>query len=124
MAKTVKTAKEEEEAINKNLITRQKIDEILSDEAPWMKYDGFLDMKIGFSANLGQTTLTLRDILRLNKGSIIDLDKPAGESVEVFVNSRMIGKGEVMVYEKNLAIRMNEVLDATGVVYHMSKENK
>jgi len=110
--------------LDENAITRQNIEAIIKSKAPWMKYDGFLDMKIDFSANLGETNLKLRDILRLNKGSIIDLEKPAGESVEVYVNSRIIGKGEVMVYEKNLAIRMNEILDANGVIYHISKERK
>ena len=110
------------DSLDKNSITRKKIDALIQEKASWMKYEGFLDMKINFTANLGETTLTLREILRLQKGSIIDLEKPAGESVEVYVNSRIIGKGEVMVYEKNLAIRMNEVLDANGVIYHISKE--
>jgi flagellar motor switch protein FliN/FliY len=102
---------------------KRKIEEIISKRASWMKYDGFLDMKIQFEANLGETVLSLREILKLTKGSIIDLEKPAGESVEVYVNNRIIGKGEVMVYEKNLAIRINEVLDSDGVIYYISKEN-
>lgn len=110
------------DSLDKNAITKKKIEALIRKKASWMKYDGFLDMKINFTANLGETSLTLREILRLKKGSIIDLEKPAGESVEVYVNNRIIGKGEVMVYEKNLAIRMNEVLDANGVVYHISKE--
>jgi flagellar motor switch protein FliN/FliY len=101
---------------------KQKVEEVIQKKATWMQYDGILDMNIDFTANLGETVLTLRDILKLTKGSIIDLEKPAGESVEVFVNKRMIGKGEVMVYEKNLAIRINEVLDANGVIYYISKE--
>lgn len=90
----------------------------------WMEYNGLQDMEIEFVAELGQTELTLADVLKLNKGSVIDLNKPAGESVESYVNGRIIGKGEVMVYEKNLAIRINEVLDSTGVIYYLSKEHK
>jgi len=107
---------------NKNNAIKKKIDEIIRSRASWMKYEGFLDIKIKFSANLGETSLSLREILQLGKGSIIDLEKPAGESVEVYVNNRIIGKGEVMVYDKNLAIRMNEILDANGVIYYISKE--
>jgi flagellar motor switch protein FliN/FliY len=110
--------------IEKDQITRKKIDAIIKKRATWMKYESFLDMKIDFTANLGETELTLRAILKLKKGSIIDLEKPAGESVDVYVNNRIIGKGEVMVYEKNLAIRMNEILDANGVIYYVSKERK
>lgn len=42
--------------------------------------------------------------------------------MEVYINGRIIGKGEVMVYEKNLAIRINEVLDSNSVLYFFSKE--
>ena len=65
-----------------------------------------------------QDGITLID----EKGSIIDLKKPAGESVESYVNGRILGKGEVMVYEKNLAIRINEILDSSAVLYHLAKE--
>lgn len=92
------------------------------EELSWMDYEGLLDMEVIFIADLGQTTLTIKDILALQKGSVIDLSKPAGESVEAYVNNRIIGKGEVMVYEKNLAIRINEVLDSTSVIYYLSKE--
>lgn len=91
-------------------------------ELAWMDYEGLLDMEVEFIADLGQTSLSIKDILALQKGSVIDLGKPAGESVEAYVNNRIIGKGEVMVYEKNLAIRINEVLDSTSVIYYLSKE--
>lgn len=94
------------------------------EELEWMDYDGLLDMEVSFVAELGQTQLTLGEILKLNKGSVIDLNKPAGESVESFVNGRILGKGEVMVFEKNLAIRINEILDSSGVLYYLFKEQK
>lgn len=85
-------------------------------------YRELLDMEVEFVSDLGHTYSTLGNILKLEKGSVIDLDKPAGESVEVYVNGRIIGKGEVMVYEKNLAIRINEILDSNAVLYFFSKE--
>lgn len=91
-------------------------------ELAWMDYEGLLDMEVEFVSDLGETSLTIHDILKLDKGSVIDLNKPAGESVESYVNGRIIGKGEVMVYEKNLAIRINEVLDSSAVLYYLSKE--
>ena len=87
-----------------------------------MNYEGLLDMEVEFVADLGQTELSINDILKLEKGSVIDLKKPAGESVESYVNGRILGKGEVMVYEKNLAIRINEILNSSAVLYHLSKE--
>jgi len=91
-------------------------------ELAWMDYSGLLDMEVEFLSLLGETELSVAEILKLEKGSIIDLKKPAGESVETYVNGRILGKGEVMVYEKNLAIRINEVLDSGAVLYHLSKE--
>lgn len=105
-------------------ITQEEILEEQRSRLQWMEYEGLQDMEIEFIAELGQTELTLKEVLALNKGSVIDLNKPAGESVESYVNGRIIGKGEVMVYEKNLAIRINEVLDSTGVIYYLSKEHK
>jgi flagellar motor switch protein FliN/FliY len=91
-------------------------------ELSWMDYSGILDMEVEFVADLGETELSVKEILQFEKGSIIDLKKPAGESVESYVNGRILGKGEVMVYEKNLAIRINEVLDSSAVLYYLSKE--
>lgn len=91
-------------------------------ELSWMDYSGLLDMEVEFVSDLGETEATIAEILKYEKGSIIDLKKPAGESVESYVNGRILGKGEVMVYEKNLAIRINEILDSSAVLYHLAKE--
>ena len=87
-------------------------------------YENLIDTEVIFESDLGRVEMTIREILSLQKGSIIDLKKPAGESAEVYVNGRIIGKGEVMVYEKNLAIRLNEVLDANSLIYYLTKEGK
>lgn len=119
MSETFRTAAAE--------IDEKKAKEELFDaakELAWMDYEGLLDMEVKFVADLGQTSLSIAEILQLEKGSVIDLNKPAGESVESYVNGRIIGKGEVMVYEKNLAIRINEVLDSSAVIYYLSKERQ
>jgi flagellar motor switch protein FliN/FliY len=85
-------------------------------------YSGLLDMEVVFEADLGRVDMSLREILKLEKGSVVDLQKAAGESVDVYINSRIVGKGEVMVYEQNLAIRLNEVLDSNAILYYLSKE--
>jgi flagellar motor switch protein FliN/FliY len=106
----------EEKENNENHITDEEVDKLIPD------YAGLLDMEIIFEADLGRVDMTLREILKLEKGSVIDLQKAAGESVDVYINSRIVGKGEVMVYEKNLAIRLNEVLDSNAILYYLSKE--
>ena len=85
-------------------------------------YEKLVDINVNFIAELGTTSLSIRELLKLDKGSVIDLEKPAGESVELFVNNKIFGKGEVMVYEKNLAIRINEILDSKTVIKYFKRE--
>lgn len=85
-------------------------------------YEELLDVSVDFISELGTTQLSVRDFLDLGIGSVIDLEKPAGESVELYVNNRIFGKGEVMVYERNLAIRINEILSSKTVIQYFKKE--
>ena len=85
-------------------------------------YENLVDINVNFISELGTTSLSIRELLKLDKGSVIDLKKPAGESVELFVNNKIFGKGEVMVYEKNLAIRINEILDSKTVIQYFKRE--
>ncbi len=85
-------------------------------------YEDILDISVDFVSELGTTNMSISDLLKLDVGSVIDLEKPAGESVELYINKRIFGKGEVMVYEKNLAIRINEILDSKTVLQYFKKE--
>jgi flagellar motor switch protein FliN/FliY len=87
-----------------------------------INYDKLIDISVNLVTELGSTDLTLRDFLQLKTGSVIDLQKPAGESVELYVNKKIVGKGEVMVYEENLAIRINEILDSNAIIQYFKKE--
>jgi flagellar motor switch protein FliN/FliY len=103
-------------------VSSTSCDQRKKEEITLFDFKRLLDIEVEITAYLGETELTLQEILKLDIGSVIDLQKPAGESVETYVNGRIIGKGEVMVYEKNLAIRINEILDADAVLYYLSKE--
>lgn len=118
---TEKSVESEEEVIEESLNNLVQ-GRVYSPAELLLDYSGLLDMEVEFVAYLGSVQESLRDILKYSRGSVIDLHKPAGESVEIFVNGRIIGKGEVMVYEKNLAIRINEVLDSKAVLEYFSKE--
>ena len=89
----------------------------------YINYEGLLDMEVICEAKLGSTKLTINEILKLENGSIIDLNKPAGENIEFFINTRMLGKGEIMVYEKKLAFRVNEILDSDSIEYYLGRED-
>ncbi|HVA51430.1 MAG TPA: flagellar motor switch protein FliN [Pirellulales bacterium] len=65
-----------------------------------------LDVRIEF----GRTQLYLEDVLKLRKGSVVALDKLAGDPVDVFVNGRLIAKGEVLVLNDNFCVRVAELI--------------
>ena len=85
-------------------------------------YEKLVDISINLVTDLGSTTIRTSEFLKLKKGSVLDLQKPAGESVEIYINNKIVGKGEVMVYEENLAVRINEILDSNSIIQYFKKE--
>lgn len=69
-----------------------------------------LDVMLDASIELGKTTMTIEEILKLTKGSVIELDKLASEPVEFLVNGKIIARGEVVVIDDNFGIRITEIL--------------
>lgn len=68
------------------------------------------EVEMGVTAELGRTKLTVRDILALNQGSIIELDRAAGSPVDVVVNGTLIARGEVVVIDEEFGIRITEIV--------------
>ncbi|KMY53624.1 flagellar motor switch protein FliN [Bacillus sp. FJAT-27231] len=69
-----------------------------------------LDIPLQVTVELGRTNRSVKDILDLTAGSIIELDKLAGEPVDILVNSRLVAKGEVVVIEENFGVRITDIL--------------
>lgn len=69
-----------------------------------------LDIPLQVTVELGRTKRSVKEILELTSGSIIELDKLAGEPVDILVNSRLIAKGEVVVIDENFGVRITDVL--------------
>ena len=72
--------------------------------------DLLLDIPLEVSVELGRVTMLIRELLEVGTGSIVELQKAAGEPVEVLVNGRLIARGEVVVVEDNFAVRITEIL--------------
>jgi flagellar motor switch protein FliN/FliY len=69
-----------------------------------------LDIPLEISVELGRTKMRIADILKLGQGSIIELNNPAGSSLEILVNQKPIAKGEVVVMNEKYGIRLIEIL--------------
>ncbi len=72
--------------------------------------DMLLDIPLTVTVELGRTKQTIEEILELTSGSVIELDKLAGEPVDVLVNSKLIAKGEVVVIEENFGVRVTDIV--------------
>lgn len=72
--------------------------------------DMLLDIPLKVTVELGRTKRTIKDILDLSSGSIIELDKLAGEPVDILVNEKLIAKGEVVVIDENFGVRVTDII--------------
>jgi len=71
--------------------------------------DLLFDVDMDLSVELGRTSLPVREILQLGPGSIVELDKLAGEPADIMVNGKLIAKGEVVVVDENFGVRVTEI---------------
>ncbi|MET1078181.1 MAG: flagellar motor switch protein FliN [Pseudomonas sp.] len=72
--------------------------------------DVILDIPVSISMEVGNTDITIRNLLQLNQGSVIELDRLAGEPLDVLVNGTLIAHGEVVVVNEKFGIRLTDVI--------------
>lgn len=75
--------------------------------------DLLLDVELDLSVELGRTSIPVKEVLQLGPGSIVELDKLAGEPVDIMVNGKLIARGEVVVVDENFGIRVTEIASRT-----------
>ncbi len=77
--------------------------------APVSNFDRLRDVELDVSIELGRTRLRIEDVLALGDGAVIELDRLAGDPVDVYVSDRLVARGEVVVLNDKFAIRVTEV---------------
>lgn len=68
------------------------------------------DVDLNVKIELGRSRMLVEDVLKLSEGSVVELDKLAGDPVDVFVNDRLVARGEVLVLNDNFCVRINEIV--------------
>ena len=68
------------------------------------------DIPVQVSAVLGRSTMEVQQLLKLGKGAVVELDRKVGEAIDIFVNNRLVARGEVVVLEDRLGITMTEII--------------
>lgn len=78
--------------------------------------DDFLDIPLLISAELGRTKVTVRDLLGLQVGSVIELKKLVGEPMEIYINGLVTARGEVVVVNERFGVRVTDVIDPLEII--------
>ena len=74
--------------------------------------ESVLDIPVTLSMEIGRTRLSIRNLLQLNQGSVVELDRLAGEPMDVMVNGTLIAHGEVVVVNEKFGVRLTDVMSA------------
>ena len=84
--------------------------------------DFILDIPLELSVELGKTKMLVNDLLQLGQGSIIELNKLAGEPLEVYINRKLIARGEVVVVNEKFGVRLTDVITPIDRVKSLASE--
>lgn len=79
-------------------------------ENPSRRLDMLLDVPLEVGVELGRTRMTIQDLLQLGPGSVIELDKVAGEALDILVNGRLVARGEAVVVNDKFGVRITDIV--------------
>jgi len=79
-------------------------------DQPKRELDFILDIPLDVSAELGRTRLLINELLQLGQGSVVELNKLAGEPLEVFVNGKLVARGEAVVINEKFGVRLTDII--------------
>jgi flagellar motor switch protein FliN/FliY len=79
-------------------------------ESPSRRLDLLLDVPLEVGVELGRTRMTIQDLLQLGPGSVIELDKVAGEALDILVNGRLVARGEAVVVNDKFGVRITDIV--------------
>jgi flagellar motor switch protein FliN len=84
-------------------------------KADKVSMDLLRDVNLEMKIELGRTNMNLEEILKLRRGSVVTLDKLAGDPVDIYVNGRMVARGEVLVLNDNFCVRVAQLIGSDQV---------
>lgn len=74
--------------------------------------EAVFDVPVTVSAVLGKTAMEVSHLLKLSKGTVVELDRKVGEAIDIYVNDRLVARGEVVLVEERLGVTMTEIIKA------------
>ncbi|MCE7998795.1 MAG: flagellar motor switch protein FliN [Rhodobiaceae bacterium] len=80
------------------------------DEKTAADLEAVFDVPVNVSAVLGKTDIEISDLLKLDSGTTVELDRKVGEAIDIYVNDRLVARGEVVIVEEQLGVTMTEII--------------
>lgn len=81
-----------------------------TDRAQAKELDAIYDIPVQISAVLGKSSMQVSQLLKLGRGAVVELDRKVGEPIDIYVNNRLVARGEVVVVEDRLGVTMTEII--------------
>lgn len=91
-------------------VAAKQLNESVNSNSGDVKLDVILDIPVTIAMEIGRTQLSIRNLLQLNQGSVVELDRLAGEPMDVLVNGTLVAHGEVVVVNEKFGIRLTDVI--------------
>src|SRR3989339_585526 len=119
MADEMNQTMEDKKKVMPNMIENVEVKEMADDikagddalnKLKIQNLDFILDIPLKVTVELGRTTVIVKDLLQLGQGSVLELDKLAGEPLEILVNGKLVAKGEVVVVNEKFGIRLTDII--------------
>ncbi len=82
-------------------------------ELEMQKLNFILDIPLQLTVELGRTNLLVKEVLKLNQGSVVELSKLAGDPLDIYVNSKLIARGEAVVVNEKFGVRLVDIVSPT-----------
>ena len=105
----VKVISQKEEVDVSQLADRLRAGDDALDKLKVQNLDFILDIPLKISVELGRASILIKELLQLGQGSVLELDKLAGEPLEVLVNGKLVARGEVVVVNEKFGIRLTDI---------------
>ena len=104
-----------EAAVPETAEQTETMEEAMFEEASGLNLEAVYDVPVEISVVLGKTSMPISQLLRMGDGAVIELERKVGESVDVYVNDRLVARGEVVIVEERIGITMTEIIKDGGL---------
>lgn len=88
----------------------EELSNVAQQKSEKLDIEGILDIPVEISVEIGRSKMTIGELLSLNRGSIVELDRLAEDPVDIYVNEKLLGKGEIVVANERLGVRILEIV--------------